>query len=224
MTFKRQISYYIITIYIPTFMIVMVSWMSFWLDHKSVRENALMLQQVFYDVMTGIWSSSSITNSKLKLSCVVLSYEISGFRQGSILEKSSKHQRSIHAFFRSSYNRFMISAANRNSLSSLSLRCGARNPAFTLINEWLISPEAWFFGPSASIASSHRKPLSLSLPLSLVWASVGLSLSLVGSLGFVTPNDILSQKVIIISGQVPNGADEKSLKNRLVFFFVGGRE
>ena len=36
MTFKRQLSYYIITIYIPTFMIVMVSWMSFWLDHKSV--------------------------------------------------------------------------------------------------------------------------------------------------------------------------------------------
>lgn len=35
MTFKRQLSYYIITIYIPTFMIVMVSWMSFWLDHKS---------------------------------------------------------------------------------------------------------------------------------------------------------------------------------------------
>jgi hypothetical protein len=38
MTFKRQLSYYIITIYIPTFMIVMVSWMSFWLDHKSVSD------------------------------------------------------------------------------------------------------------------------------------------------------------------------------------------
>ncbi len=37
MGFRRQISYYIITIYIPTFLIVMVSWMSFWLDHKSVR-------------------------------------------------------------------------------------------------------------------------------------------------------------------------------------------
>ena len=36
MTFKRQLSYYILTIYIPTLMIVMVSWMSFWLDHKSV--------------------------------------------------------------------------------------------------------------------------------------------------------------------------------------------
>ena len=38
MIFKRQLSFYIITYYIPTFMIVMVSWMSFWLDHKSVRE------------------------------------------------------------------------------------------------------------------------------------------------------------------------------------------
>ena len=36
MTFKRQLSYYILTIYIPTLMIVLVSWMSFWLDHKSV--------------------------------------------------------------------------------------------------------------------------------------------------------------------------------------------
>ena len=35
MQFKRQLSYYVVTIYIPTFMIVCVSWMSFWLDHKS---------------------------------------------------------------------------------------------------------------------------------------------------------------------------------------------
>ena len=36
MVFKRQLSYYVITIYIPTFLIVAVSWMSFFLDHKSV--------------------------------------------------------------------------------------------------------------------------------------------------------------------------------------------
>ena len=35
MQFKRQMSYYVVTIYVPTFMIVCVSWMSFWLDHKS---------------------------------------------------------------------------------------------------------------------------------------------------------------------------------------------
>ena len=34
--FAREVSYYIITIYLPTFMIVMVSWFSFWIDHKSV--------------------------------------------------------------------------------------------------------------------------------------------------------------------------------------------
>ena len=34
--FSREVSYYIITIYLPTFMIVMVSWFSFWIDHKSV--------------------------------------------------------------------------------------------------------------------------------------------------------------------------------------------
>ena len=34
MMFKRQLSYYVFTIYVPTFMTVCVSWMSFWLDHK----------------------------------------------------------------------------------------------------------------------------------------------------------------------------------------------
>ena len=35
--FDREISFYIITIYLPCFMIVVVSWFSFWIDHKSVR-------------------------------------------------------------------------------------------------------------------------------------------------------------------------------------------
>ena len=30
-----QLSYYVFTIYVPTFMTVCVSWMSFWLDHRS---------------------------------------------------------------------------------------------------------------------------------------------------------------------------------------------
>ena len=34
--FDREISFYIITIYLPCFMIVVVSWFSFWIDHKSV--------------------------------------------------------------------------------------------------------------------------------------------------------------------------------------------
>ena len=39
MMFKRQLSYYVFTIYIPTFMTVCVSWMSFWLDHKGPSIN-----------------------------------------------------------------------------------------------------------------------------------------------------------------------------------------
>ena len=34
--FVREVSFYIITIYLPTMMIVIVSWFSFWIDHKSV--------------------------------------------------------------------------------------------------------------------------------------------------------------------------------------------
>ena len=36
LTFARQLSFFIVTIYIPCFMIVIVSWMSFWIDHKAV--------------------------------------------------------------------------------------------------------------------------------------------------------------------------------------------
>ncbi len=38
LTFARQLSFFIVTIYVPCFMIVIVSWMSFWIDHKAVRE------------------------------------------------------------------------------------------------------------------------------------------------------------------------------------------
>jgi hypothetical protein len=37
LTFARQLSFFIVTIYVPCFMIVIVSWMSFWIDHKAVR-------------------------------------------------------------------------------------------------------------------------------------------------------------------------------------------
>ena len=48
MVFKRQLSYYVITIYIPTFLIVAVSWMSFFLDHKSVIEPHILMQLQIY--------------------------------------------------------------------------------------------------------------------------------------------------------------------------------
>ena len=40
--FSRELSFYIITIYLPTMMIVIVSWFSFWIDHKSVRWSGMM--------------------------------------------------------------------------------------------------------------------------------------------------------------------------------------
>ena len=33
---QRQLSFFILTIYMPTTMIVFVSWFSFWIDHKAV--------------------------------------------------------------------------------------------------------------------------------------------------------------------------------------------
>ena len=41
LTFARQLSFFIFTIYIPCFMIVIVSWMSFWIDHKAVSHKII---------------------------------------------------------------------------------------------------------------------------------------------------------------------------------------
>ena len=34
LTLKREFSYYMLTIYVPTCMLVIVSWFSFWIDPK----------------------------------------------------------------------------------------------------------------------------------------------------------------------------------------------
>ena len=36
MTFKREFSYYLLTIYVPCCMLVIVSWVSFWLDQHAI--------------------------------------------------------------------------------------------------------------------------------------------------------------------------------------------
>ena len=36
LVFKREFSYYLLTIYVPSCMLVIVSWVSFWLDNRSV--------------------------------------------------------------------------------------------------------------------------------------------------------------------------------------------
>ena len=40
LVFARELSFYIVTIYVPCFMIVVVSWFSFWLDYKAVRSSS----------------------------------------------------------------------------------------------------------------------------------------------------------------------------------------
>ena len=37
LVFARELSYFLVTMYIPCTMIVVVSWFAFWIDHKSVR-------------------------------------------------------------------------------------------------------------------------------------------------------------------------------------------
>jgi len=60
MVFKRQLSYYVITIYIPTFLIVAVSWMSFFLDHKSAPARVALTVTTLLAMST---TTSSINNS-----------------------------------------------------------------------------------------------------------------------------------------------------------------
>ena len=60
MQFKRQLSYYVFTIYIPTFMTVCVSWMSFWLDHKSAPARVALTITTLLAMST---TTSSINSS-----------------------------------------------------------------------------------------------------------------------------------------------------------------
>ena len=41
--FARQLSFFVVTIYVPCMMTVSVSWMSFWLDHKAVSLFKILL-------------------------------------------------------------------------------------------------------------------------------------------------------------------------------------
>ena len=43
--FARQLSFFLVTVYVPCSMTVSVSWMSFWLDHKAVRRLEVPLLQ-----------------------------------------------------------------------------------------------------------------------------------------------------------------------------------
>ena len=36
LVFARELSYYVVTMYLPCMMIVIVSWFAFWIDHKAL--------------------------------------------------------------------------------------------------------------------------------------------------------------------------------------------
>ena len=72
MQFKRQLSYYIVTIYVPTFMIVCVSWMSFWLDHKSAPARVALTITTLLAMST---TTSSINSSLPPVAYTKVRYE-----------------------------------------------------------------------------------------------------------------------------------------------------
>ena len=47
LVFARELSFYIVTIYVPCFMIVVVSWFSFWLDYKAVCGHKIFAHFLF---------------------------------------------------------------------------------------------------------------------------------------------------------------------------------
>ena len=53
-------SYYVVAIYVPTFMTVCVSWMSFWLDHKSAPARVALTITTLLAMST---TTSSINSS-----------------------------------------------------------------------------------------------------------------------------------------------------------------
>jgi len=57
LTFARELSYFLVTIYVPCFMIVVVSWFSFWLDHKAVPGR----------VTLGVTTLLAISNTKASI-------------------------------------------------------------------------------------------------------------------------------------------------------------
>ena len=56
--FKREFSYYLITIYVPCCMLVIVSWVSFWLDQNAIPA------RVSLGVTTLLTMSTQVSNSE----------------------------------------------------------------------------------------------------------------------------------------------------------------
>jgi hypothetical protein len=66
LVFKRQFSYYLITIYVPGCMLVIVSWVNFWLDPKVDRQAGRQTERLSGDRQTDkqTGSRTGITNRR----------------------------------------------------------------------------------------------------------------------------------------------------------------
>ena len=60
LTLKREFSYYMLTIYVPTCMLVIVSWFSFWIDPKAVPARVALGVTTLLTMST---KTASISNS-----------------------------------------------------------------------------------------------------------------------------------------------------------------
>ena len=57
LVFARELSYYMVTMYVPCTMIVVVSWFAFWIDHKSVN----VIISKYWRTVLRVWRNKSKT-------------------------------------------------------------------------------------------------------------------------------------------------------------------
>jgi hypothetical protein len=71
--FARQLSFFVVTIYVPCSMTVTVSWFSFWLDHKAVSSYMSLIGQNFIHIVYG-WFMTILESFGLQCSMAVTIY------------------------------------------------------------------------------------------------------------------------------------------------------
>ena len=67
--FVRQLSFFVVTIYVPCTITVSVSWMSFWIDHKAVSNFSSLPECMYCVTITRIFKSFSKFNDPRKPTC-----------------------------------------------------------------------------------------------------------------------------------------------------------
>ena len=65
LVFKRQFSYYLITIYVPGCMLVIVSWVNFWLDPKAVPARVALGVTTLLTMSTQVAASATPHSEQL---------------------------------------------------------------------------------------------------------------------------------------------------------------